>query len=137
MASSAFSAPLVPPETGASKKLILYFFNNFDKLIAVLGFAELISMTVDPFFKFFKNSELKYIFFIALSSDNMVIIRSWSLTTSFRELHTFAPNFFSLMALFLVLLKTLTSYFDFRRFLAIGNPIKPIPIKPILTFFII
>ena len=108
MASSAFSAPLVPPETGASKKLILYFFNNFDKLIAVFGFAELISITVDPTFKFFKNSELKYIFFIALSSDNIVIIRSRSETTSFKELHTSAPNFFNLRALLLVLLKTLT-----------------------------
>ena len=49
------SAPIVPPETGASKKLIFFSFNKFPYFIAILGFIDDMSITVEDGFKLSKN----------------------------------------------------------------------------------
>ena len=49
------SAPIVPPETGASRKLIFFCFNKFPYFIAILGFIDNMSMTVEDGFKLSRN----------------------------------------------------------------------------------
>ena len=52
MAKVACSAPMVPPETGASKKLTPSNIKSFQYLISKYGLIDDKSTTVDPFFKF-------------------------------------------------------------------------------------
>ena len=72
----------------------------FPCLVAVVGFTELMSITVAPDFKLSKKSELFITSSIAVSSVNIVITTSLSFTTSLIELAISAPKFFKGSALF-------------------------------------
>ena len=100
IANEPSSAPIVPPETGASKYLIFLDFNLSLCFTAVVGLTELISMTVAPDFKFSKKLGLSITSSIAESLVSMVIITSLSLTTSSIEVVISAPNSFKGSALF-------------------------------------
>ena len=68
----------------------------------------------------------------ALSSVNIVIIKSLSLTTSLIDFEISAPNSFSGSAFYIERLKAFNLNPDFNIFLAIGRPIRPVPINPIV-----
>ena len=88
-----------------------------------------------PDFKLFVKSSLFITSSTAVSSVNIVITISLPSTASFNVFEIFAPNSFSGSALFFDLLNTVKLYPAFTKFLDIGRPIRPMPIKPI--FFVI
>ena len=97
-----------------------------------MGLTELISITVEPNFKLSKNSELEVIESTAASSVSIVITKSLSLTTSPIVFEISAPNSFNGSAFSIDRLNAFNLNPDFNIFFAIGRPIRPVPINPIV-----
>src|SRR3984893_9429115 len=133
--SSPFFAPQSPPVTGASRKRTLRSAQAEAIFLASEGDTVLESMYVQPGFSPARAPEsLSSVPQSTLSSAGgsltMVISTSEAAATSFGDVARIAPIATNSFAREIVRFQTVKEWPAFSRFIPIGWPIKPRPIKP-------